>query len=237
MPGALRFVVVLAALVATLLIAASGPGTRLGWWDFRTGFVLMRWAMYVGFTAAVLAVILVAIPGTRTPSASVLVVAIVLGVMAGAPAIGLRTRAQSLPYIHDISTDTGDPPAFVALEAARKAAPNGLAYGGPEVAAAQAKGYPDIRPLVVSSPPTQAFGRALDAARAMGWEVASSEAASGRIEATATTTWYGFKDDVVVRIRPEGAGSRIDVRSMSRVGKSDVGANASRIRQYLAKLA
>jgi uncharacterized protein (DUF1499 family) len=71
----------------------------------------------------------------------------------------------------------------------------------------------------------------------MGWELVASDSAAGRIEATATTPWFGFKDDVVVRVRPDGSGSRIDVRSVSRVGKSDVGANAKRIRTYLADIA
>jgi uncharacterized protein (DUF1499 family) len=82
-----------------------------------------------------------------------------------------------------------------------------------------------------------AFRRAADAARAMGWEMVAADSAAGRVEATATTRWFGFKDDVVVRVRPDGAGSRIDVRSVSRVGGSDVGANAARIRAYLARVA
>jgi len=66
--------------------------------------------------------------------------------------------------------------------------------------------------------------------------VVASDAAAGRIEATATTRWFGFKDDVIVRIRPEAAGSRVDVRSVSRVGRGDLGANAARVREFLAKL-
>ncbi|WP_404326387.1 DUF1499 domain-containing protein [Aerophototrophica crusticola] len=78
--------------------------------------------------------------------------------------------------------------------------------------------------------------RAEAAARDMGWDIVAVEPAEGRVEATATTAWFGFKDDVVVRVRPEGDGSRIDVRSKSRVGRSDLGANAARIRDYLARL-
>ena len=70
----------------------------------------------------------------------------------------------------------------------------------------------------------------------MGWQVAATDTAAGRLEATHTTRWFGFKDDVIVRIRPEGTGSRVDVRSVSRVGLSDLGANAERIRGFLAKL-
>jgi uncharacterized protein (DUF1499 family) len=105
------------------------------------------------------------------------------------------------------------------------------------VAALQRRGYPDLRPAELAAPPGAAFGRALAAARAMGWEVAAADSASGRVEATATTRWFGFKDDVVVRLRPAGAGTRVDVRSASRVGQSDVGANADRIRAYLGRLA
>ena len=85
--------------------------------------------------------------------------------------------------------------------------------------------------------PAETMQKAIDAARSLGWHVAASDAASGRLEATATTTFFGFKDDIVVRIRHEGTGSRVDVRSVSRVGLSDLGANADRIRKYLVKLA
>jgi uncharacterized protein (DUF1499 family) len=93
-----------------------------------------------------------------------------------------------------------------------------------------------MAPLTIDEPPERAFLRALEAARDMGWEIVDSDPARGRIEATDTTPWYGFKDDVVVRVRAEGSGSRIDVRSVSRVGRSDVGTNARRIEDYLEKL-
>ena len=138
--------------------------------------------------------------------------------------------------IHDITTDTETPPAFVAILPLRAGVPNSVEYGGPELAAQQRTGYPDLGPLTLQIPPTQAFTHALTAARAMGWEIAASEATEGRIEATDTTFWFGFKDDVVVRITPAGGGSRIDVRSVSRVGKSDIGTNAKRITEYLRRI-
>jgi uncharacterized protein (DUF1499 family) len=127
-----------------------------------------------------------------------------------------------------------DPPVFVALLAVRNAAPNGADHGGAEVAAAQARGYPDIKPHLLALAREQAFDRALAAGRAMGWEIVEANVAAGRIEATATTAWFGFKDDVVVRVTPQPNGSRVDVRSLSRVGIGDIGANAARIRAYLA---
>jgi uncharacterized protein (DUF1499 family) len=96
--------------------------------------------------------------------------------------------------------------------------------------------YPDLGPKMLPYPPGVAFERVLVAARQMGWEIIDADAAEGRIEASDTTFWFGFVDDVVIRIAPDGEGSRVDVRSVSRVGRSDVGANAKRIRTFLKKL-
>lgn len=140
--------------------------------------------------------------------------------------------------IHDITTDTENPPVFVSILALRKDAPNSATYGGPEIAAQQHAAYPDIRPLVSDLPPERAFERSRSVARQMGWDIVDENPAEGRIEATATTRWFGFKDDVVVRIAPAaGDGSRVDIRSVSRVGRSDVGTNARRIRTFLKKFA
>ena len=139
-----------------------------------------------------------------------------------------------LPSIHDITTDTGNPPQFVALRAVREKSPNGPEYAGEKIARQQKAAYPDIQPLMVGEPPARAFERALAAARSMGWDIAAASAEDGRIEATATTRWFRFKDDVVVRVTPSTAGSRIDVRSKSRLGRSDLGTNAKRIRAYFA---
>jgi uncharacterized protein (DUF1499 family) len=158
-----------------------------------------------------------------------------VALLAFAPPAYLWTQVNRLPHIHDVSTDTQEPPTFAALLEQRKNAPNSLDYT-PDVAAQQKQGYPDVMPLALKLPPAQAFARAERAARDMGWELQFSDPAALRIEATATTLLFGFKDDVVVRIRAEGEGSRVDVRSVSRVGGSDFGANAKRVRAYLDKL-
>ena len=141
------------------------------------------------------------------------------------------------PAVDDITTDTENPPLFVAVLPLRAGAPNPAEYGGPELAKQQKDGYPDLRPGSVSSSPEAAFPRALQAAKDMGWEIVASDPKALRIEATDTTFWFGFKDDVVVRLTPSPTGSRIDVRSVSRMGKSDVGTNARRIKAYLARVA
>ncbi len=232
---AARFVFVL-ALMAALLLLVAGPGTRLEWWSFRTGFTLMRWAAYLALGAAGLAVLGLLLPRTRRAQGGLLLAALAIAVIvAWVPWNGLR-QARSLPPIHDISTDTLDPPAFVAVLPLRADAPNGAEYAGEAIAAQQRAGYPELRPLPLDLPADAAFARALQAAEQMGWEIVAADPGNGRIEATDTTFWFGFKDDVVVRVRPEGEGSRIDVRSVSRVGGSDVGANAARILTYLRRL-
>jgi uncharacterized protein (DUF1499 family) len=228
------------AVAAAAMLLASGPGTRLGLWPWQTGLSLLRWATYTamaGGAAGLVLLVLHLLPrwrplGALLPAA---VVAIALATMA--MPLSMLSQAKKLPPIHDITTDTEQPPAFVALLGERRAAPNGVDYGGPAIAAQQKQGYPDIAPLRVAQAPAEALQRAAEVARGMGWQVAAVDAAEGRLEATATTAWMGFKDDIIVRVRPDGTGSRVDVRSVSRVGRSDVGANAKRIREFLAKLA
>jgi uncharacterized protein (DUF1499 family) len=198
----------------------------------------MKWGTYIGFVAAGAAAVLVlmlALPRWRSRP-WVPLAALIVALLAIAPPLILLEQSKGYAPIHDITTDTFDPPTFVALLPERQKAPNGANYGGPSIAAQQQKAYPEIKSRIVSTPPAETVQRAIDAARSLGWEVVSSDAAAGRVEATATTSWFGFKDDVVVRVRPEAAGSRVDVRSMSRVGGSDLGANAKRVREFLAKL-
>lgn len=230
-------IVPLLALIAVVLLVLSGPGVHLAWWKFTTGFVLLKWAAWFGLAAAVLGVVMLIIPATRRGHAMWLVVAVMVGLAVAWTPWHWMQRARSVPAIHDITTDTVDPPQFVAVLPLRKGAPNSAVYGGPEIAAKQHAAYPDIKPLHVDLARTETFRRALDAAKAMDWKIDAAVPAEGRIEATATTLWFGFKDDIVVRVRADGSGSVVDVRSESRVGKSDVGTNAARVRKYLAKLA
>ena len=229
-------VLLLLAFVPIAMLALSGPGTRLGLWPFGTGIAMLRWAAYGGLAVAACAIVAFAAPKLRAGASGFLVLAAALGLGAAYLPWHWSQQARSVPPIHDISTDLADPPAFVAVLPQRTDAKNPATYGGPEVAAAQRKAYPDVQPLELAVAPAAAYERALAAARAMGWEVVAADAAAGRIEATATTPWFGFKDDVVVRVRPAPAGSRIDARSLSRVGKSDVGTNANRIRSYFAEV-
>lgn len=226
------------AVVSALMLLNGAFGYRAGWVPLRQAlFTWLRWGAYVGGAAGVVSIV-AAIASARGPRRS-LTMALV-GLVLGAVTFGLpaswRLTANGLPPIHDITTDTQDPPQFVAVLPLRANAPNPTEYGGAQVAERQRGAYPDLEPLVVGLPPDQAFDRALETVRDMGWDLVAAEASEGRIEATDTTFWFGFKDDVVIRIRPETNGSRIDVRSLSRVGGGDVGTNATRIRRYLDQL-
>lgn len=223
---------ILLALLALVLLAASGTGVRLGWWAFPVGFQILRWVVYCGLAAVVVALLCMAAPSWRRGAWPVLLLGVLIGAGAAFVPWQMAQQAQALPRIHDISTDLSDPPEFDAILPLRAGAANPANYGGPDIAAEQRRAYPDIVPLALSAPTAEAYARALAVVKKMGWEIVAEDAAGGRIEATATTRWFGFKDDVVVRVLPAVGGSRIDVRSVSRVGKSDVGTNARRIRSF-----
>lgn len=232
----LRWFPLVLAIVAGLLLLWSGIGTRLGLWDFRFGFTLLRWGARLGLAASALVLLQLAVTRPRGGALAGSLVALLIAGAAFLVPWSWQRTAREVPPIHDITTDLGDPPAFVAILPLRADAPNPPEYKGERIAAQQRAAYPDIQPLQLEADPGTAFSRALEAARAMGWELVSADSAAGRIEATATTRWFGFKDDVVIRLTPDGSRTRVDVRSKSRVGGSDVGANAARIRAYLGRL-
>lgn len=241
--GLARAALILAWLGLGLALACgaaelvAGLGYRLGWWHFRFGTQLMRWSATTDL-AAVLFALTGALLAWKSAARRSLVIALaglVLSLVIAGPPLYLYREVGRLPRIHDITTDTANPPRFVAVLPLRKGAENSTDHGA-ELAAQQKKSYPDIAPLLLNLPPAQAMQRAEAAARALGWDLVAVEPAEMRIEATDTTLLFGFKDDIVVRVTPEGAGSRVDVRSTSRVGRSDFGANAKRIRRFMRQL-
>jgi uncharacterized protein (DUF1499 family) len=227
----------LAGIIA-LLAMLAGPLYRAGMIGLGAAFSSVFFGYWLGLLAALFGVVALLLALFAQPRRYLVraLIAIVLGVIAFVPPMLFKHKAGSVPAIHDITTDTANPPPFQTLLAQRADAPNSAVYGGAEVAAKQQAAYPDIQPLQFDAPPATVFKAALDSAKSMGWAIAAQVPDEGRIEATATTFWFGFKDDVVIRLRPEAGGTRVDVRSESRVGGSDVGANAARIRAYSRKL-
>lgn len=224
------------AVLAGIAAVMSGFGHRFGWWNFLTGFTILKWAAIGALLAAVMSLTgaLVVLFSRAKRGFFTALIGLIIGLATAAVPWSWLHAAAHVPPIHDITTDTKNPPRFMAVLALRKNAPNPAAYGGPEVAEQQLKAYPDIVPLILNTLPGTTFDKALRVASDMGWKIVDAQKKEGRIEATATTFWFGFKDDIVIRITPDGNGSRVDIRSESRVGKSDLGTNAERIRKFLA---
>jgi uncharacterized protein (DUF1499 family) len=223
------------AVVLSLASLMSGFGTRWGWWGFRTGLAVLRWTAYGEIATAVVSLSCFFLPAAERSGKAIalLLAALVISLAAASVPVRMWMVFRSVPMIHDITTAPDDPPQFDAVLKLRKGALNPAAYGGKEVAEQQHKAYPDISPLVLDLPPAQTFERSLIAAKNLGWTIISRNEEKGLIEATDTTFWFGFTDDIVIRISPQDKGSRIDLRSLSRVGKSDVGTNAKRVREFL----
>lgn len=233
-----RFSYLAFALAAASAVAAmlAGFGSRFDLWPFTTGFVILRWSVYAAIAAALISIVAVVLARRAPRGRSWAVAGLLVSAVIIAVPLSWLYSAVRVPPIHDITTDTLDPPQFKAVLPLREGAANGTRYGGPGVAEQQHKAYPDIQPLIVHQRPLPVFQQALKTARQLGWEVVAADSKLGRIEAVDTTFWFGFKDDVVVRVRSVDGGSRVDVRSLSRVGRSDVGTNAARVRHYLSSL-
>ena len=225
------------AALAALAVLAGGWGNRAGWWDYRVAFTVLRWAAWIGIAAGLAAGIggTLAIAGAPPRRVSALAIA---GVVLGALVFGIPwayTAKRSAP-INDITTDTASPPRYVDIAPLRAGAPVKMDYGGEETAGLQRKWYPDIAPAMLNLSREQAFERSLAAAKSLGWTIVAAVPAEGRIEATDTTLFMGFTDDIVIRVQAEGAGSRVDMRSHSRVGRGDFGTNANRVRAFIARI-
>ncbi len=235
--GWISSVALLIAVIAVSLLTLAGPGYRAGWFGLGTALQrMLTWGAYAGITAAVLG--LLALMVSRGRARAVAAIALLLGAGAVTVPWRLQQAAQIVPPIHDITTDTVTPPRFVEAATLRQSlgVPNSLDYTD-DVAEQQRAGYPDLQPLFLAVSQDEAYRRAMALVTARRWEVLASDQAGHRIEATDTTRWFGFKDDVAIRVSaiPNG-GSRVDVRSVSRVGRSDIGTNARRIREFLADL-
>jgi len=228
-----------AGVLCAIAAAVAGPAYRVELVPLNVALQSVRWAATValgGAAVALLAVLLTLGASARGRWRRRARWALVINLAVAVWPLYMFYQLQTQPRIHDISTDTANPPAFDAVLPLRRGAQNPPEYV-PATATEQRKGYPDIVPLQLSLAPSVAFDNAERAARAMGWQVVAVAADKMRIEATDTTLLFGFKDDIVVRVTPQGNGSVVDVRSLSRVGGSDFGANAKRVRAYLQRVA
>jgi uncharacterized protein (DUF1499 family) len=226
------------ALFFALAALTAGFGSRGGLWHFRTGFTILTWAAWGGMVVAVVALlgVIAAINARQLRSGGIALLALIVGALIFVVPYTWQSAARAVPPIHDISTDLEHPPDFVAILPLRRDAPNPADYGGNEVARQQSAAYPDIKAVILNIRPEVAFPRVLAVAHDLGWKIVAEVPAEGRIEATDTTFWFGFTDDIVIRITPVADRSLVDIRSVSRVGRSDVGTNARRIREFMQSL-
>jgi uncharacterized protein (DUF1499 family) len=228
--------VALFALVASLLSIII---VRSGMLEIRPAFATIVGALSFAVAAIILAFaafVVIWREGTQGLGSALLALFIGFALLAY-PAY-LALQAYRLPPITDVTTDPDDPPRFEVISRLRPRDANPIAYPGGETAERQRAAYPDIEPLIVTSTPQQAYDTALAIMTKRHWRVLDARPPQGtrregRIEAVALTFIMGFRDDVVVRVRASGGGSRIDIRSASRFGAHDFGANASRVATLL----
>jgi uncharacterized protein (DUF1499 family) len=220
-------------VLSLALLGLAGPVYRLGV-SLGSAYQIIIWTSHIGGVAA-LAAIVIAVLAYRARSwmrLTVAAIAAIVGLTSFAIGFTAQLRREHSPAIHDLTTDLENPPTFTAVIARRGNAPNRLDRST-GLAELQRQGYPDLAPVTLQARPDQTFDRALAAAQSLGWEIVTADKSSGRIEATDKTRWFGFEDDVAVRVTPWGTGTRIDVRSVSRTGVGDAGRNAARIKRFL----
>ena len=224
------------ALVTALAVGAAGPLYRFELVGLGEAFSVMRAGAVAAVAVSVLGLVVLALVLRRPEGRWRCIVALVLAAPAFLGPFSMARTAGQVPPIHDITTDTENPPVFEVLAERRDAGENSATYPGDSVGRQQREAYPDIRPLTLEVSPGRAFELSRAVAQAMGWRIAAADEGEGRLEAVAVTPWWGFRDDVVIRVRPAAGGSRVDVRSASRVGVSDLGQNAQRIRDFQQRL-
>lgn len=232
--------------VLAALVAAFGSGQD--WWSFRPAFAVLRYAFFAAIAGTLLGLVtLIAGRGGRGPVRRGWIALLVGGAFV-AYLGGQIVTARSVPAIHDVSTDLDDLPQYRALEVRPDNLQNIPDQGDPALAALAPEerwkalhrsAYGDLAPISVPWSVAETIQRARVVAEDNGWEIAHVDPAAGRLEATDTTFFFRFKDDVVVRARrdpDDRARTLVDMRSISRVGGSDVGVNAKRIREFLKDL-
>ncbi|MDY6983123.1 MAG: DUF1499 domain-containing protein [Pseudomonadota bacterium] len=229
-------IVTLAGFAAILLLLATGIVYQKGAIDLAQAFSMLRIGALLGIFGAGFTIFFILWQRPQGANLAVIAISAMLGIVAFYMPYREMLLAQRLPAIHDISTDIDEPPAFVTIARVRTAAHNPVAYDG-EASVLQRGAYPDIRTVVLPHDTNAVFAAALRAVDELGWRLAEASSEQGRIEATVTSRWFALKDDIVIRLRPAaGDTTEFDMRSQSRLGINDGGANAQHIRRFIVAL-
>ncbi|PKG79616.1 DUF1499 domain-containing protein [Shewanella sp. Actino-trap-3] len=238
-------VALVVALVAVGIAALMVFGSSMGLWEPIVGFMASRnYNNLLGYVVVVFSVLALvtsfsakssAKQDSRAKGKGILTstIALLLGLAILSPRImALVIEPVKYPPIHDITTNTQSPPQFEFLTDSRIGARNSLVYGGEEIAAQQLKAFPTIGPIASDLSVEAAYQKALTVAKTMGWIIVAQDPKALRFESTATTPFFNFADDVVIVVSALEQGSRIDLRSVSRIGIGDAGVNAKRIQEF-----
>lgn len=225
------------SLLATAVFVISGYGYQWDFWSLGTGFTLLQYAAYAAIALLVVQMLFFFfMKKSGIKARAMILTGFLLTLGVSATAIYWQYKAQNVPPIHDISTDLQAPPEFVSIQRLRAGSPNPPEYAGDETAQSQRESYPHIQPLEISAPEQEVIDEIVSLLIDRGWEIVSINRQEGRVEATEKLAWFGFKDDVVWRITETGGRTRVDMRSKSRIGGSDIGVNADRIDRFLRDL-
>ncbi|SVD02180.1 uncharacterized protein METZ01_LOCUS355034 [marine metagenome] len=234
----------LISVVSSLVLVVAALGYRWDLWSVRFALLtLTKYGAYGALVGAALSLIGIgkSWPGGTSRGLILSIVGVIVGLGAFHFIFQQWKMVQTSPFIHDITTDTENPPKFVAIVPLRDSVDATHEYGGSGLALLQRYGgfnepYKNILPVTTTSARDEAYDRALAVAQKTDWSIVGASREDGRIEAFDTSFWYGFIDDIVIRVIATPDGSRVDMRSTSRVGRSDVGVNAARIREYTSTL-
>ena len=231
----MKILVSLVSLSAFLLVALPGPLYKYGVVDLGTAFTGFKFGVFAGIATLILLVLQI-IFKRKTVTLGSTIMALLLSTIAIAIPLSMLNKGKSVPPIHDISTDLVNPPEFVAIAPLRADAPNPVGYAGVEVATQQRAAYPELQTLNYPQSKSELVEATKQAIDNSGWQLVNIDANQGIVEATDRTMWFGFKDDVIVRITDKGSERLVDIRSKSRVGGSDLGKNAERIHDFTEEL-
>lgn len=227
------------SVVSFIGFVLSGFGYQWGVWGLSFAMGMLRITAYMLIIlgiVALLSLFFAARSRARTRNFSFAILSLILCGIATGTALYFNHQANTNPPIHDITTDTDNPPSFDAIAPLRADAPNPPEYAGEETAALQAREFAELITIYLPYPKDRVYDEVVSLIGSRGWDLVAGDHERGKIEATDKLPWFGFKDDVVIRLRSDNGRTIFDMRSKSRIGGSDLGVNARRISNFTEDL-
>ena len=228
------------AYLSAIIAALAVLGYRFGIMNYQVALIILLGGAAMGMMAVlsgIISIFSIITSDSKVSGIFLALTGLILGLAVVAPVFLTIQAGYKVPRIHDITTDLQNPPKFTTIRTLRTAAHNPLDREVPaNLAKLQQAGYPNLGSLQIDSNPNQVFEEAVALVKARGWEAVDISAKNGTIEATDTTKIMGFKDDVVIRVTEKENKTIVDIRSASRIGISDMGTNAARIKAFLDDL-